>query len=218
VKIEILCSDGRHPVMPRLLEWQRTMRERGHAVGIVHDKGELSGGDLLFLVSCAQILVQSERAAFRSVLVLHAGDLPRDRGWSPHVWAILRGESRITVCLLEAQEPADTGAIWARRTFTLRGTELLPEINRALFDAELELMTEAVERFGKIVPEPQRGEPGPYRRRRTPEDSRLDPNKTIADQFELLRVVDAERYPAFFEFRGRRYVVRVDGENANDDR
>jgi sialic acid synthase SpsE len=35
-----------------------------------------------------------------------------------------------------------------------------------------------------------------------------DPSKTIAEQSDLLRVVDNERYPAFFDMRGKRYVLR----------
>ena len=29
-------------------------------------------------------------------------------------------------------------------------------------------------------------------------------------QFDLLRVVDTERYPAFFDCRGRRYIVKIE--------
>ena len=106
--------------------------------------------------------------------------------------------------------PVDSGPVWAKTSFELEGHELLPEINRKLFDAELELMTRAVRDLGAIAPMPQAGDPGAYRRRRTPADSRLDPAKTIAEQFDLLRVVDNERYPAYFDLRGRRYVLRIE--------
>jgi methionyl-tRNA formyltransferase len=79
-----------------------------------------------------------------------------------------------------------------------------------LFSAELELMTLAVANLGAVRPMAQRGEPGPYLHRRTPEHSRLDVHKTIAEQFDLLRVVDNERYPAFFEYRGTRYRLKID--------
>ena len=32
-------------------------------------------------------------------------------------------------------------------------------------------------------------------------------------QFNLLRVVDNERYPAFFELDGRRYTIQISGED-----
>jgi methionyl-tRNA formyltransferase len=49
-----------------------------------------------------------------------------------------------------------------------------------------------------------------YYSRRIPSDSRLDPEKTITEQFNLLRVVDNERYPAFFELYGRRYLLTIE--------
>ncbi|HEY8995231.1 MAG TPA: hypothetical protein VIM71_11255, partial [Lacunisphaera sp.] len=55
---------------------------------------------------------------------------------------------------------------------------------------------------------PQAGEPSYYPRRR-PVDSRLDPDKTLREQFNLLRACDPDRYPAYFEVAGRRYEVRV---------
>jgi methionyl-tRNA formyltransferase len=143
-------------------------------------------------------------------LVLHASALPRGRGWSPHVWAILEGAHEIEVCLLAAEDPVDNGDVWLRQRFFLEGHELFPEINEKLFCTELSLMTQAVEQFDQIKPEAQQGDPGPLLRRRTPEDSQLDPLKTIAEQFDLLRVADPDRYPAFMDFRGKRYWIKIE--------
>lgn len=192
------------------------MKDVGHEVVLFHDKSELRGGDILFLVSCSQLMRSADQKKYRAVLVLHASDLPRGRGWSPHIWAIVNGANEITVCLSEAENQVDTGAVWLREKFTLEGHELLAEINEKLFHAELSLMTKIVEQFYQIKPILQTGEPGSYNRKRTPEDSRLDPDKTIAEQFNLLRVVDAERYPAFMDYRGKRYLIRI--EKAKDDK
>jgi methionyl-tRNA formyltransferase len=210
VKISILCTDRRHPVVSTLIPWQDEMRERGHDVQILFNKRELVGGDILFLVSCGQMISKADREKFRASLVLHASDLPRCRGWSPHIWAILSGASEITVCLLEAVEPVDSGAIWLKTSFVLEGHELFAEINARLFAAELRLMEKAVEEFENITPLPQQGEPGLYMAKRIPEDSRLDPNKTLAEQFDLLRIADPDRYPAFIDLRGKRYLLKIE--------
>lgn len=210
MKISILCTDAAHPVVPHLQAWTRRTIADGHETRLVFDKGELRGGDLLFLVSCSQLIRPEVRATFKATLVLHASDLPTGRGWSPHIWSVLRGAAGFTVSLLEAVEPVDSGAIWLKTTCSLEGHELLPEIEAKLFAAELSLMTQAVEKFHAIRPVPQQGEPGQSFPRRTPADSRLDANKTIAEQFDLLRVVDAERFPAFFEHRGHRYVLKIE--------
>ena len=210
MKISILCSDQNHPVVNYLRKWIKELSVKGHSVKLLFDKSELSGGDILFLVSCSQMIRDAERDKYNTTLVLHASDLPKGRGWSPHVWSIISGDSLITVSLLEAAEPVDSGRIWLKTTFVLEGHELLDEINTKLFDAELYLMTEAIEQFSYIKPTKQIGEPGEYMRKRSSEDSRIDPHKSIAEQFNLLRVADYERYPAFFDLQGTTYLIKIE--------
>jgi methionyl-tRNA formyltransferase len=216
MKITVLCTDPAHPVMKRLREWSSQMQSRGHEVALVHGKAELTEGDVLFLVSCSQLIGPGERASYKAALVLHASDLPNGRGWSPYIWDVLEGADEVTICMLEASDPVDTGRIWLRQRFALEGHELLPEINNKLFTAELALMTQVIEEFDRIAPQPQRGNAGPYRRRRIPADSRLDPEKSLAAQFNLLRVVDAERFPAFMDFRGKRYLIKIEKVEDNE--
>ncbi len=191
------------------------MSLKGHSPVLIFENKDLPGGDILFLVSCGQIIRDTERKKYKATLVLHASDLPKGRGWSPHVWSILAGDNQITVSLLEASEPVDSGAVWLKTKFNLEGHELLPEINAKLFAAETSLMTYAVEQFSAIKKMEQGDSLGPYLPKRSPENSKLDPDKTIAEQFDLLRIVDSQRYPAFFDYRGKRYLVKIekaDGE------
>lgn len=210
MKITVLSSDPQHPVAQPLRRWVEVLLAKGHEAYLRYDRSLLTKGDLLFLVSCGQIVRPVDRAKFRHTLVLHASDLPRGRGWSPHIWSILNGEHRIVLSLIEADDPVDTGRIWLKTEFTLEGHELLPEINERLFMAEIHLMDQVVEKMDSIRPEIQTGDPGPYLRKRSPSDSQIDPNRTIAEQFDLLRIVDSNRYPAFFDHRGHRYLIKIE--------
>lgn len=210
MNITILCSDKKHPVLSSLQYWSGKMVNKGHVVSIHHEMTDLNGGDILFLVSCSQFINYEKRSKYKSTLVLHASDLPDGRGWSPHIWAIINGATEITVSLLEADDAIDSGPIWLKEKFKLEGHELLPEINAKLFHTELSLMTQAVEQFDCIKPVSQTGNPGKYMPKRSVADSQLDPDKTIAEQFNLLRVVDSERYPAFFNYKGQRYLIRIE--------
>jgi methionyl-tRNA formyltransferase len=210
MRISILCTDPAHPVVGYIQGWVRDMCSKGHPSSLFYDKVDLCGGDILFLVSCSQMIRDTERGKYEVTLVLHASDLPEGRGWSPYIWAILGGANQITVSLLEAKEPVDSGMIWLKTTFDLEGHELLPEINEKLFEAELLLMTQAVEQFNTIKPIQQIGEPGPYMVKRSAADSRLNPNISITEQFNLLRVVDSQRYPAFFDYKGHRYLIKIE--------
>lgn len=216
MKVSVLCSSTAHPVYPHLEQWAKRARA-DHDVELVQHKAELTGGDILFLISCHEIVLAADREKYRASLVIHASDLPEGRGWSPHIWQILEGKNRIIVSLIEAQDPVDTGAIWAQRPLVLDGHELSDEINDRLFAIEIELMDHALAIAGSAKPAPQDSRPPSHYRRRTPEDSRLDPSRPIAEQFDLLRVADPQRFPAFFDLRGHRYVVRIEKAGASDE-
>jgi methionyl-tRNA formyltransferase len=208
MKISVLCSSVHHPIYATLRSWVASQQKR-HAVQLVDRKDSLSGGDILFLISCTEPIDKVVRSRYKSVLVVHASDLPQGRGWSPHIWQILEGKKLIKVTLLEAEDPIDSGDIWGQRDLIMEGHELYDEINEKLFDLELDLMNFAVAQFGSIIPTKQRNEKPTYYARRGPDDSRLDANKTLAEQFDLLRVADPERFPAFFDYRGHRYYMRI---------
>jgi methionyl-tRNA formyltransferase len=212
VKISLLCSDPTHPIQPYLRNWC-AQQSAAHAVELVHGASELSGGDLLFLISCAEIIGADVRNRYRASLVIHASDLPDGKGWSPLVWQIADGHSDITVTLLEAANEVDSGPIWHKVRLHFQGHELVDEIHAVLFAAELALMDYAVANCATVVPTAQpeiAAERAPrYYRRRTPEDSRIDPERSLAEQFNLLRVADSARYPAFFDFLGHRYEISL---------
>ena len=207
MKVTILCSSATHPVNQALEAWARAHAGR-HETEIVRSRDELKGGDLLFLVSCTDILSGEELARYGHAFVLHASDLPKGRGWSPHIWSIIGGADQVTVTLLEADVEVDKGAIWKKERVSIPKHALHDEINSLLFDAELRLMDFALSAIDGHRPEAQDPEIEPdYCRRRTPRDSELDPDRSIAEQFDLLRVCDPERYPAWFRLRGHTYKV-----------
>ncbi|WP_258807274.1 formyltransferase family protein [Pseudidiomarina sp. CB1] len=209
MKVSILISNPQHPVIPRVRDWQTKMSEWAD-IDIIHSKSELTHGDILFLVSCSDLIKPKDRENYKHTLVVHASDLPKGRGWSPHIWQIIEGASHITVSLLEADEPVDTGRIWLKKTFKVLPDWLWDEINEALFETEVTLMEEAIKRHGQIVPSMQNDSNSSYYRKRTPQDSTLNIDKTLREQFDLLRVCDPQRYPAIFEIHGKKYKLTVE--------
>ena len=210
MKIDILCNDELHPVNPYLDRWVQA-RSGKYQVTLVRHRAELLGGDILFLVSCSEIIPEILRRHYRSTLLLHASDLPVGRGWSPHIWELVSGAEKVTVSLLEAEDPLDSGRIWRKIEVPIPRNALWDEINDVLFRTEIELMDYAVSRIEYIQPLAQSKDIVPsYYRKRTPVDSKVDPYQSIADQFDVIRVSDPERYPAYFELRGSRYKLIVE--------
>jgi methionyl-tRNA formyltransferase len=210
MKITLLCSDINHPVNAYLRDWVRT-QESLHEVDLVHRKIDLAGGDMLFLISCSEIIDANFRKMYLANLILHASDLPEGRGWSPHIWEIVKGAETITLSLLEAEDIVDSGRIWQKLDIAIPKNALWNEINHLLFEAEVQLINFAVQNFGTASPVIQHAnEKASYYPKRTPVDSRIDVNKTIAEQFDLIRVCDPNRFPAYFEHLGYRYTLKLE--------
>ena len=153
MKITVLCSDALHPVNAHLQSW--IAKHQSHQIDLVRSKSELSQGDLLFLITCSEIVSEADRQPYSKTLVIHASDLPRCRGWSPHIWQIIGGATALTLKLLEAENKVGSGAIWTKLEVNVSKDALWDEINHTVFDAELKLMDFAVENLVAIEPQEQ---------------------------------------------------------------
>ena len=215
MKITILCSSVDHPINCWLNRWIAE-NDECHQIELICKKTDLSYGDLLFLISCAEIIRKVDRRSYKKTLVIHASDLPQGRGWSPHVWQILEGKEQLVVTLLEAEDRVDSGDIWCQEKIGIPRTALYAEINQVLFDAELKLMDFAVSNFETVIPRSQRQNiESTYYLKRSPADSEIDPVQSIEKQFDLIRVCDPIRFPAFFRLHGEKYKLVL--EKIDDD-
>ena len=214
MKISFLCNDPRHPVNDYLYAWIKKNNSK-HEIELVRQKKDLSGGDILFLISCTEIINSQDRMAYINCLVIHASDLPKGRGWSPHIWSILEGKEELTLTLLEANNKIDSGKIWKKLNFQVPKHALWNEINAQLFEKEIELIDFAVGNFKSVSAKSQAPDIEPtYYPKRTPNDSEIDPYKSIESQFDKIRVCDPDRFPAYIELYGERYKLIL--EKVND--
>ena len=182
----------------------------GHQCAWVHSSNDLPGGDCCFYLSYGRIVDQLTRKKYRHNLVVHESELPKGKGWSPLTWQILEGHNRIPVMLIEAAEHVDSGVVYAQRWIEFEGYELVDEIRNAQAEATYELCRWFVGGYPQSAEQSQdqRGEESFYPRR-SEVDSEFNPEKPLSEQFNLLRVVDNQRYPAFFKIAGNKYFVKV---------
>ena len=165
-------------------------------------------GDCAVFLSCEKMVPADIRARNTHNIVVHGSALPEGKGWSPLTWQILEGRTDIPVTLFEAGEAVDSGDVYAEGTLHFEGHELVDELRERQGELTIALVLEFLETFPPKGGRKQKGTETFYRRR-TPKDSELDPDKSIAEQFNLLRVVDNERYPAFFRHRGHTYELKI---------
>jgi len=208
--ISIIITSKDHPINPVIEEWVK-IKKAEFNINIVRNPEDLKGGDILFLISCSDIIKPEILSKFRKSLVIHASDLPKGRGFSPHIWAILNGEDTLFISLIEASEKVDRGNIWEQLERRIPKSYIYEDIQGVINSAHCELMDFALTNFYTVCPKEQSTSIEPsYHAKRTPEHSRLDIDKSIREQFDLLRVSDKNRFPAFFWHHGKRFKVVIE--------
>jgi methionyl-tRNA formyltransferase len=205
MKIDIVISDRKHPLWTAVSNWAD--RNQDHQINVLNQLAQADGGDFLVMVACHEIAKPAVRGRYRRSFVTHASDLPEGRGWSPAVWDVLEGKDRIVLTLIEATDQVDAGGVFHKSRASVKPTDLHDDINRILGELVLGALDFILEN-PDIEPVPQTGNPT-WHLKRNPANSELDPSRSIASQFNLLRVCDPDRYPAFFELFGERFELII---------
>lgn len=179
-----------------------------HSIRLVHTQKEIEPCDVAIFLSCESLVKSEILGKNKYNLVVHASALPQGKGWSPLTWQILEGKNNIPITMFEAVEKVDAGVIYGKAVLKFDGHELINEMHEALGEKINEMIIDFLNRYPEIVGSVQIGEESFYQRRK-PADSELDPSKNIIEQFNLLRVVENEKYPAFFNHLGHKYILKI---------
>ncbi|MGJ0302807.1 methionyl-tRNA formyltransferase [Aliarcobacter cryaerophilus] len=173
--------------------------------------------DIVFILSYHKIIEKEYLEKNRHNIVIHASALPQGKGWAPLFWQILEGKNDIVFSMFEASNGVDNGDIYMKKNLILNGTELHKELREKQAILTIEMCLEFLENYEKYkTPTKQIGNETFYKKR-TAKDSELDINKTIKEQFDLLRIADNENYPAFFYKDDKKYILKIEETN-NENR
>jgi methionyl-tRNA formyltransferase len=205
--VQLLVDNPNSWIIPYVIKLkEEIIKKFNFPVKLIYKHEDVIKGEVLCLLSCEKIFKNLNYNDYN--LVIHESDLPLGKGWSPLTWQVLEGKNEIPMTLFEAAESVDAGEIYAKEYLKLNGSELLPEIKDKQGKITIKLILLFLENF-PMKGKKQVGESTFYDRRKA-EDSKLDINKSIADQFNLLRVCDNERYPAYFSYKGSEYKILIE--------
>lgn len=186
----------------------QALKERRCDVVFCDNAKMIRSGDVLFLLGCQTILTSECLSLNKHNLVIHPSKLPEGRGSAALVWKILEGGNIIYLTLFEATEKVDSGPIYYQEKIEFEGHELCDEIRHRQAVKTIELVLRFVDEYPNAKIIEQNGK-ATYYPKRFPKDSKLNIDQTIRQQFNLLRVSDNKRYPAFFEYRGQKYIIQI---------
>jgi len=207
MKITILTDNPNSWIIPYVEDLKNILKEE-HQLHHVYNTFDIIGGDIMFVLSCEKILKKQFLELHKSNVVVHPSKVPQGKGWSPLAWQILEGLNKIPVSLFEAVEAVDAGNVYMIDYIELEGGELNHEIKHKQGLLTINMAKRYIDNFPALVGVPQCGIESFYTKR-SQKDNELDVNKTIAEQFNLLRIVDNDRYPAHFYYNGNKYILKV---------
>ena len=202
--IQILIDNPKSWMWDYINDLEKIIEDFGIKPMIRSNHSDIIQGDILILLSCQSIFKKLHLNKHN--LVVHESDLPKGKGFSPLTWQIIEGKDQIPITLFEANEKIDSGEIYFKDFIKLEGHELIDEIRKKQAAATFNLIEKYLRKEPKGIV--QKGNESFYERR-DKKDSELDINKTLIENFNLLRVVDNERYPSFFKINGIKYIVKV---------
>ncbi|OOV88584.1 formyltransferase family protein [Oceanospirillum linum] len=213
MKIAILTSPGQW-----FEHYAQVLSEKLNNAPVYLDHKEIgSPFDVVFILSYHKIIDSNYLEKHKHNIVIHESDLPKGKGWAPLFWQVLEGNKEIVFTMFEAADGVDKGDVYMKKTLQLTGSELNKELRKKQAELTLQMCQEFINEYDTFKqPTPQTGSESFYPKR-TAQDSKLDVNKTIKEQFNLLRIVDNNSYPAFFELDDCRYRLTIELDNNKEE-
>ena len=205
-----LISDKNSWINPYLFQLFVQILLQGHRVRWIHHVCFITASDIVFYLSCGQLAPAKILDLNKHNIVVHGSPLPKGKGWSPISWQILEGQNIITLTLFEAMSTVDSGAIYLQKKMAFNGNELIDEIREKTARYTIDLCLDFLNNHKSLSlsAKKQKGDESFYPKR-TPEDSRIDPDRTIREQFNLLRIADNQNYPVFFTHNGVNFKLAI---------
>ena len=145
-------------------------------------------------------------------LIPHESNLPKGKGMSPLTWQILEGKKKIYFSLIEANSKIDNGVVYYKKTKIIPKNFLFDEIKKIQLNENLKLIVKFIN-FYKRKNKPPKSKiqigKSTFYKKRVPKNSEINIKNSILSQFNLLRVVDNENYPAYFKVYGKKYILKI---------
>ena len=166
--------------------------------------------DLLLAVSWRYMVPPTiYQSARLGAYVFHDSLLPKYRGFSPTVWAIINGEDHTGVTLFKMSEAVDAGPVVDQKKIPIGPDDTIPTVLENVTLAYLELLEKnhRVLMDNTVTLQEQNHSLATYTCRRIADDNQINWSLSASKIFNLIRAVTAP-YPGAYTFlNGRRIYI-----------
>lgn len=181
---------------------------------IGHNIKKFNGYEILFILGYTKKINNDDLLRNKINLVIHASDLPKDRGFSPIQYQILRGKNKFKVSLITVEEEIDSGLIILQKDLNFDGTELYDEIRKKTAEITTKIILDFLIRYPAILNNKikQKGR-ATFNKKLTDKNNELNIYRSINKQFNILRIGNNEKWPSHFYRKGIRYIIKIYKDN-----
>ena len=123
-------------------------------------------------------------------------------------WQILKNKKYIYNSLIEAVEKVDSGNVYLKEKMFFKGNELYNDLRTIQSESIIQLIKKFLKRYPNIKPKIQFGKSTYFRKRKTA-DSELNINKNIKNLFPLMRIANNDKWPLFFKYKNKKYILKI---------
>ena len=164
--------------------------------------------DYLVLADYGKILKRKVLELVSRRLNVHPSLLPKYRGAAPIQWAIINGDEKTGVTVLDIAPKVDAGDIYAQVEVTIGPHETYGELRERLGRIGGNLLVDIIEKMnrGEVTPTPQDESMATYASKIKDETARIDWYKPAHTIFNLIRGLNPQP-GAYTYFRGRRLKI-----------
>ena len=211
----VLTLDDSHDLrseLPKLRQFARgaklpfhVAQNRRHSEELLHQLRP----DLVFVVGWYWLIPASLLDEVpRGFVGIHNSLLPRYRGGSPLVWALINGEREVGVSLFSFTPGMDDGPLWAQAKVEVGPQESVGEVLSRLQEVTLREVRRVYPGIldGSLTPRPQETANVSYCTPRAPEDGRIDWTAPAKRVHDFIRA-QSHPYPGAFTYLGKSKVT-----------
>ncbi len=141
--------------------------------------------------------------------VFHDSLLPKYRGFSPTVWAILNNEKKTGVTLFKIANKVDAGKIIDQETIPIESNDVITNIIEDVTQAYLILLKRNFKKLinGKVTYRSQDRSKATFTCKRLPEDNLIDWSKSSNSIYNLIRAVTHPYPGAYCYLNGKKIII-----------
>lgn len=164
--------------------------------------------DLIVTANCPYIFKKEPLSVPKKGCInLHGGPLPKYRGGSPLNWAIINGEKKTGVTIIQMDEGIDTGDVLAQEMFDIEAEDDIYTVHKKANEIFKKLLIKVIDNFesGAVIRMKQDESKATYYPQREPRDGLINWKTMTKEQiYNMIRALTHPYPGAFTYLNGRK--------------